>query len=832
MARIKYYDKESQTWKYAETKSKSVKLYDILGQNTDGALTQKKATDELNNKVDKVNGKDLSTNDYTTEEKNKLASIEEGANKVTNNNQLDNGAGYIKNELNAFDYSNLKDKPNIPTKTSDLTNDGDGVSNFATESYVNQNGGKIDKIKVNGEEQLISPTDKSVDISVPTDNNQIANSSGYITKDANNLTNYTLTTGVGADLGLTLDTTNYKMTLDLKNSVGTVLSTKTIDFPIESMVISASYENGILTLTLQNGETLDVDISSIISGLVADTRKIAGFDLKDDITANELISSLGISNKVDKELKTGSENEYKVLSDNNLTDDLKTQIEANTTDKHTHNNKLLLDTYNQTNEDLTSAVELKHNHSNKAILDNTTASFTLEDKTEINKVKDKVDKDGNKVLSTNDFTNEYKNQIDTNTSNILNKQDKIVAGNNITIDEDGKTINATQPDVSSFITKDVDNLTNYTTTTDMNALLDSKQNNLTQTQLNNINDVQNKLDKSGGTLTGTVNLGQGDNACLQLGNDGRINAKNTTNTVFGLIGGQVTLGHTSMVTNIRGSSANPKYNGNDLALKSELPDISGKQPNLTSANAGDNITITGSGSNVKISSTGGSSTPTNMVTTDTEQTITGKKTFTQEIHSNGAITAGGNVSGNYIVGNWLKTLADIHTESSSYDIPVLVNKWIYSRTKEEFIRDCVYPVGSIYMSVNATNPATIFGGKWVAWGSGRVPLAMGNNGETNYTTVEQTGGSENSVAAHTHNNTISVSGTQDSHYHSIDLPTGDKTWSGGSSQAMWSKSRKSWNTNSKQPTVHINSSISNASAGTTGGNRMPYITCYMWKRTE
>ena len=37
----------------------------------------------LNNKVDKVTGKGLSTNDYTTTEKNKLAGIETGANKYT-----------------------------------------------------------------------------------------------------------------------------------------------------------------------------------------------------------------------------------------------------------------------------------------------------------------------------------------------------------------------------------------------------------------------------------------------------------------------------------------------------------------------------------------------------------------------------------------------------------------------------------------------------------------------------------------------------------------------------------------------------------------------------
>lgn len=39
-------------------------------------------TTDLNNKVDKVSGKELSTNDYTTDEKTKLAGIEDGANKT------------------------------------------------------------------------------------------------------------------------------------------------------------------------------------------------------------------------------------------------------------------------------------------------------------------------------------------------------------------------------------------------------------------------------------------------------------------------------------------------------------------------------------------------------------------------------------------------------------------------------------------------------------------------------------------------------------------------------------------------------------------------------
>ena len=40
-------------------------------------------TATVSNKVDKVSGKGLSTNDYTTNEKNKLAGIAAGANKTT-----------------------------------------------------------------------------------------------------------------------------------------------------------------------------------------------------------------------------------------------------------------------------------------------------------------------------------------------------------------------------------------------------------------------------------------------------------------------------------------------------------------------------------------------------------------------------------------------------------------------------------------------------------------------------------------------------------------------------------------------------------------------------
>ena len=53
----------------------------------------------------------------------------------------------------------------------------------------------------------------------------------------------------------------------------------------------------------------------------------------------------------------------------------------------------------------------------------------------------------------------------------------------------------------------------------------------------------------------------------------------------------------------------------------------------------------------------------------------------------------------------------------------------------------IYPVGSIYFSVNNTNPGTLFGGTWVAWGSGRVPVGV-NSSNDNFNKVEKTGGEE------------------------------------------------------------------------------------------
>lgn len=115
-----------------------------------------------------------------------------------------------------------------------------------------------------------------------------------------------------------------------------------------------------------------------------------------------------------------------------------------------------------------------------------------------------------------------------------------------------------------------------------------------------IPDVSGFMPKSGGTFTGEVtfnkkiNLGQGDANCLYLGSDGRLNGPENR-TLFGLVSGSATFGHQAYSLRFRGSATRPQYttdgsNYKDLALKSDIPDVSGKQDKLT---AGSNITIYG-----------------------------------------------------------------------------------------------------------------------------------------------------------------------------------------------------------------------------------------------
>lgn len=82
-----------------------------------------------------------------------------GKGVATDYNDLDN-----KPQINGVTLEGNKTPQDLKITTSQLENNGDGSSPFATEEYVNIHGGKIDVIELNGEPQEI--TDKTVNLVV------------------------------------------------------------------------------------------------------------------------------------------------------------------------------------------------------------------------------------------------------------------------------------------------------------------------------------------------------------------------------------------------------------------------------------------------------------------------------------------------------------------------------------------------------------------------------------------------------------------------------------------------------------------------------------------
>lgn len=199
----------------------------------------------LDGKVSTVNGKGLSTNDYITADKNKLAGIAAGA-EVN-----------VQSDWNVTDSTSdayIKNKPTIPTVnngTLTIQKNGTNVATFT----ANQSGNSI--------ANLIIPTSAS-DVSALPDS-----------------------TKYGASLSLTMNTTTYVLTAQLKDQSGNNLGTaQTIDLPLESVVVSGSYDKSTkkVVLTLKDGSTVDFSVADLVSGLVPDTRKVNGKALSSDIT--------------------------------------------------------------------------------------------------------------------------------------------------------------------------------------------------------------------------------------------------------------------------------------------------------------------------------------------------------------------------------------------------------------------------------------------------------------------------------------------------------------------------------------------------------------------
>ena len=128
------------------------------------------------------------------------------------------------------------------------------------------------------------------------DKSEIPDVSNFITKSVNDLTYYTLATNTGSTIELEINSSTYVMTLNLKNSAGTTISTDTIDLPLESVVVNGSYDstNKKIILTLQNGNTIDVPVGDLVSGLqteLSSNNKLNADYIDDSNSTNKLTNA-------------------------------------------------------------------------------------------------------------------------------------------------------------------------------------------------------------------------------------------------------------------------------------------------------------------------------------------------------------------------------------------------------------------------------------------------------------------------------------------------------------------------------------------------------------
>ena len=169
-----------------------------------------------------------------------------------------------------------------------------------------------------------------------------------------------------------------------------------------------------------------------------------------------------------------------------------------------------------------------------------------------------------------------------------------------------------------------------------------------------------------------------------------------------------------------------------------------------------------------------------------------------------------------------------------------------NRTNIKEIRDLIYPVGSIYMSVNSTNPYYLFGGTWEAI-QGRFLIGTGANvantsnywgslaanalncpaGEMGGETVHTLVTSE--MPSHTH--TISSSG---GHSHTAKFKEHPLASSSNSKDFARKQSTSDQDSTAR---VTVSDGAHTHSPAKTGGdgshnNMPPYLSVYMWKRTS
>ena len=247
----------------------------------------------------------------------------------------------------------IKNKPTIPTKTSDLTNDSGFITDISGKQDVIED---LDDIRAGAQagatayqkpQSGIPLTDMSsavqtslgkADTALQTETDPTvpswAKQQNKPSYNAGEVGALPSTTKYGASIDMSLNTTDYKLTLSLKDQGGTVLNSKVVDFPVESMVVNATYDNTNkkIILTLQNGNTIDVPVGDLVNGLQSEITSLnmLDADLVDDTTsAHKFVTAQEKQTWNNKSDFSGS---YNDLSDKPTIPDAQIQSDWNQSD--------------------------------------------------------------------------------------------------------------------------------------------------------------------------------------------------------------------------------------------------------------------------------------------------------------------------------------------------------------------------------------------------------------------------------------------------------------------------------------------------------------------
>ena len=171
-----------------------------------------------------------------------------------------------------------------------------------------------------------------------------------------------------------------------------------------------------------------------------------------------------------------------------------------------------------------------------------------------------------------------------------------------------------------------------------------------------------------------------------------------------------------------------------------------------------------------------------------------------------------------------------------------INERINSLTDKNNINNLFlksYPVGSIYVSNQNTNPGTIFGGTWVSFGTGRTIVGV-DTSQSEFNTIEKTGGekthtlSVSEIPSHDHTVFGITAGAVNSSPARLRLQNdGNLVLYGSNGSALWNSGTNASSQSKTYRQVSIGEDGTSGSSGSGGShnNLQPYITVYMWKRT-